>query len=63
VSSRLQGSLKDKEHVNKILMSVKAYKKIINPDIKSKCIERERVFRNLSDNNRTRCYELDALDI
>ena len=63
VSSRLQSSLKDKEHVNKILMSVKAYKNIIGQDIKRKCIERERVFRNISDNNRTRCYELDALDI
>jgi class 3 adenylate cyclase len=63
VSSRLQSSLKDKEHVNKILMSVKAYKKIIRQDIKRKCIERERVFRNISDNNRTRCYELDSLDI
>lgn len=61
VSSRLQGSLKDKNHENKILMSVKAYKKISNLKIKRKCIERERIFRNLSDNNRTRCYELDAL--
>ena len=61
VSSRLQSSLKDKEHVNKILMSVKAYKKITNPDIKRKCIERERIFRNISDNNRTRCYELDTI--
>ena len=63
VSSRLQSSLKDKEHVNKILMSVKAYKQIASPDIKHKCIERERVFRNVSDNNRTRCYELDTQDI
>ena len=61
LSCRLQGSLKDPEHVNKILISVKSYKRIASPEIKSHCIERERIFRNISENNRTRCYELNTL--
>ena len=60
LASRLQGSLKEEEHVYKILMSVKAYKRISDPEIKRQCIERERIFRNISENNRTRCYELSA---
>ena len=63
VASRLQGSLKEPDHVNKILMSVKVYKRITDGEIRDCCIERKRVFRNISDNNRTRCYELDVAEL
>lgn len=61
VASRLQGSLKEKEHVYNALLSLKIFSNIKEYIIKKACIERERTFRNLYSNQSIRCFELNLL--
>jgi hypothetical protein len=59
VACRLQSSLIEKEHANKLLMSFKLYKEIETYLLKKACVERERILRNIRENRPLRCYEFN----
>jgi len=56
---RLQSSLTEKEHVNKLLLSLRVKKELKSSLFRQALKERERVFRNISRENRIRCFEFD----
>ena len=59
IACRLQSSLTEKDHANKLLMSFKLYNEIENYLLKKACIERERVLKNIRENKSLRCYEFN----
>jgi len=61
VSVRLQSSLYKKEHANRVLMSLKLYRDIMEPRFKKLCAETSRTFKNIANNEKVKCYELNIL--
>ncbi len=59
LSTRLQTSLSEPEHTNKLLISLRARKGIKVISLRRMLKERQRVFRNISGNTRQRCFEFD----
>ncbi|WP_455381159.1 hypothetical protein [Salinispira pacifica] len=62
-AARLQGSLSEKEHANRLLLSLRTRKEIRSERLRTRLVERQRVFRNLSGGSRLRCFELSPADL
>jgi len=60
VSTRLQSSLDKKEHANRVLMSFKLYREIEELRFKSLCTETTRILKNIANDEKLKCYELDV---
>lgn len=59
VAYRLQSSQTAPDHVNRLLLSAKLYLQLKEYLLRIACSERERILKNINDENPIRCYEFN----
>jgi hypothetical protein len=60
ISTRFQSSLDGEEHTNRALLSLKLYYEIKEPNFKALCNETSRTLKNMANNSKVKCYEINT---